>query len=408
MSLLPSLPAHPGNLDSPTNRPRATTLPTAPAAPAPAAPAAPAFRFVDLFAGIGGIRAGLVGAGGRCVYTVENDRYAVATYSANWGDVPARDIRQVQPDDLPPHEILAAGFPCQPFSLAGVSKKNHLKRLHGFDDPTSGNLFFEIIRLIGGSHEEATFQEVYSDLEGDAEESAFLKQAPASAAAPPVLLLENVRHLVSHDQKRTFRVVRRRLMNAGYRVNHAIINGASWVPQNRRRVIIVALRADLFASKFVFERPEPDESSGPRLDGTVLGPDSEDLEPYRLTAGVWNALRKHRAKHEEKGNGFGYGIAKRGGVTRTLSARYYKDGAEILIEMPSGERPRRLTPRECGNLMGFTSAELGFEFKIPESNRQAYRQFGNSVVVPQFRWIGERLSIHAEPVLNKHMVDWPG
>ncbi len=385
-----------------------TTTIALPPPPELAAPAAPAFRFVDLFAGIGGIRAGLEGAGGACVYTVENDEHAVATYSANWGEVPARDIRQVQPGDLPPHEVLAAGFPCQPFSLAGVSKKNHLKRLHGFDDPTSGNLFFEIIRLIGGSDEEATFQELYSDLEGDAEVAKFQKSAPASAAAPPALLLENVRHLVSHDQRRTFRVVRRRLMASGYRVNHAIINGASWVPQNRRRVIIVALRADLFDSKFVFEEPEPDESHGPRLDDTVLAPDGDDLERYRLTEGVWNALKKHRAKHELKGNGFGYGIAQRGGVTRTLSARYYKDGAEILIEMPDGGRPRRLTPRECGNLMGFTRAELGFEFEIPVSNRQAYQQFGNSVVVPQFRWIGECLSAYAAPVLQKHMAEWPG
>jgi DNA (cytosine-5)-methyltransferase 1 len=132
------------------------------------------------------------------------------------------------------------------------------------------------------------------------------------------------------------------------------------------------------------------------------------LEPYRLTEGVWSALKKHRAKHEQKGNGFGYGIAKRGGITRTLSARYFKDGAEILIEMADGGRPRRLTPRECANLMGFTPAELGFEFKIPVSNRQAYQQFGNAVVVPQFRWIGERLAAYAEPVLQKHMAEWPG
>ena len=144
------------------------------------------------------------------------------------------------------------------------------------------------------------------------------------------------------------------------------------------------------------------------MNGSVLAPESADLEPYRLTAGVWNALRKHREKHELRGNGFGYGIAEPGGVTRTLSARYYKDGAEILIEMADGGRPRRLTPRECASLMGFTRAELGFEFRIPVSNRQAYQQFGNSVVVPQFRWIGERLAIHAEPVLKQHMADWPG
>lgn len=363
-----------------------------------------AFRFIDLFAGIGGVRAGLQGAGGRCVYTVEKNEQALVTYSANWGEVPVRDICDVQPEDLPPHEIMAAGFPCQPFSLAGVSKKNHLKRQHGFDDPTSGNLFFEIIRLIGGSDDEATFQELYSNLEGEAEEQEFQAVAPSSTTGPPVLLLENVRHLVSHDQKRTFRVVRRRLMRSGYRVSHAIINGASWVPQNRRRVIIVALRADLFPSKFKF-RPRGDEKGGPKLDEGVLLPNSEELERYRLTPGVWNALKKHRARHEEKGTGFGYGIAKRDGVTRTLSARYYKDGAEILIEMPTGDRPRRLTPRECANLMGFSEQNIGFEFKIPVSDSQAYRQFGNSVVVPQFKWIAERIVDHVGDLFMERMKD---
>lgn len=363
----------------------------------------PAFRFVDLFAGIGGIRAGLEGARGRCEYSVENNDSAVATYEANWDAVDEGDIRDVDPEMIPHHEIMAAGFPCQPFSLAGVSMKNHLKRRHGFDDPTSGNLFFQIVRLIGGPwEEEATIREAYSDAEGREEEEEFQASEPASEKSPPVLLLENVRNLVSHDEKRTFRVIRRRLMRSGYRVSHAMINGAVWVPQNRRRVIIVALRADLFPSRFEFKSPG-DDKHGPKLDGRVLATESADLERYRLTPGVWNALQRHRAKHEAKGAGFGFGIARPGDVTRTLSARYYKDGAEILIEMSSGDRPRRLTPRECANLMGFTDEELGFEFQIPVSDRQAYQQFGNSVVVPQFRWIGEQIVGHAGEALTKHM-----
>jgi DNA (cytosine-5)-methyltransferase 1 len=395
--------ATPSTLDA-SRTDGATSLPPARSIPSPWSSPDPRFRFVDLFAGIGGIRAGLQGAHGRCEFTVENNLSALATYWANWGTTPARDIREVKAEDLPAHELLAAGFPCQPFSLAGVSKKNHLRRQHGFEDPTSGNLFFEIVRLIGGPLEDATVEEAYSDLEGPEEVDEFQVSEPTSQKAPPVLLLENVRHLVSHDQRRTFRVIRRRLMRSGYRVSHAIVNGAGWVPQNRRRVIIVGLRADLFADRFEF-KSVPSERDGPRLDGGVLLPEGPELERYRLTVGVWNALQRHRARHELKGTGFGYGIARRGGVTRTLSARYYKDGAEILIEMTSGERPRRLTPRECANLMGFTAEELGFEFRIPVSDRQAYQQLGNSVVVPQFRWIAERIVDHAGDIFAKHIRD---
>lgn len=358
------------------------------------------FRFVDLFAGIGGIRAGLSAAGGRCDYTVEKDKYAVRTYEANWGTVDARDVTQVNVGDLPPHEILAAGFPCQPFSLAGVSKKAHLGRPHGFDDATSGNRFFDIIRLVGGPWQEPVGVEEATTPDGEGGE---LDQVGTpSPGAPPIILLENVRHLLSHDQKRTFRVIQRRLLASGYRVSHALINGAVWVPQNRRRTIIVALRKDLFAGPFVFGNPG-DELNGPKLGSNVLERDSDDLERYRLTPGTWNALLKHRARHEKKGTGFGYGVAEVGGVTRTLSARYFKDGAEILIPMRDEGIPRRLTPRECARLMGFTRDHLGFDFEIPVSDSQAYRQFGNSVVVPQFRWIAREILAQAGPVLAEHM-----
>ena len=226
----------------------------------------------------------------------------------------------------------------------------------------------------------------------------------ARASSPPVVLLENVRHLIAHDERRTFRVIRRRLMQSGYLVSHTVINGAIWVPQNRHRTVIVALRADLFGGGGRFEFDDPgDPSAGPVLDDRVLEPDGPALEKYRLTDGVWKALQRHRARHESKGSGFGYGIAERGGVTRTLSARYYKDGAEILLRMPDGGRPRRLTPREAARLMGFTREHLGFDFEIHPSQVQAYRQFGNSVVVPQFKWLAEKIVARASKVFAERL-----
>ncbi|MEW6225714.1 MAG: DNA (cytosine-5-)-methyltransferase [Chloroflexota bacterium] len=364
----------------------------------------PTFRFVDLFAGIGGIRAGLEHPRGACVFTVEKDPAAILTYEANWGQVDARDIRDVHPVDIPEHEVMAAGFPCTPFSLAGVSRKNWANRAHGFKDEKAGNLFFQIVKLIGGPyHEEASIDET-RPLSDEEEASAFQAAAPAWDSAPPVLLLENVRHLIAHDERRTFRVIRRRLMQSGYLVNHRVINGAIWVPQNRQRTVIVALRADLFegGGKFVFQEPG-DPKAGPKLDDGVLEPDGDALERYRLTDGVWKALRAHRERHEGKGSGFGYSIAERDGVTRTLSARYYKDGAEILLRMPDGGRPRRLTPREAARLMGFTREHLAFDFEIPVSDVQAYKQFGNSVVVPQFQWIADRIVERADDLFAERM-----
>jgi DNA (cytosine-5)-methyltransferase 1 len=364
---------------------------------------APKFRFIDLFAGIGGIRAGLEYAAGTCVYTVEKDSSAVYTYEANWGRVHALDIQSVQPTEIPEHEVLAAGFPCGPFSLAGVSRKNWANRAHGFKDEKAGNLFFQIVRLIGGPwHSEVSIDET-RPLEDVEEWRQFQRTEPFSESAPPVLLLENVRHLLSHDEHRTFRVIRRRLMQSGYLINHDVINAAIWVPQNRRRTVIVALRADLFPSgKFTF--PDAgDPHLGPRLDDAILEPDGPELERYRLTEGVWQALQRHRARHEGRGSGFGYGLAERNGVTRTLSARYYKDGAEILLRMPDGGRPRRLTPREAGRLMGFTPKHLGFEYQIHPSDVQAYKQFGNSVVVPQFQWLADQIAGRAKDVFEERM-----
>jgi DNA (cytosine-5)-methyltransferase 1 len=361
---------------------------------------------VDLFAGIGGIRAGLEGAGGTCVFTVEKDPSAIRTYAANWGPVDVEDIRDVQPVDLPEHEVLAAGFPCTPFSLAGVSRKNWVNRAHGFKDEKAGNLFFQILKLIGGPYQEEVTLEEAGPMDEKEEARLFQAERPAWSTAPPVLLLENVRHLIAHDERRTFRVIRRRLMQSGYLVNYRVINGAIWVPQNRLRTVIVALRADLFASggRFEFDNPG-DASAGPVLDAGILEPDGPALERYRLTDGVWKALQRHRERHQDKGTGFGYGIAERGGVTRTLSARYYKDGAEILLRMPDGGRPRRLTPREAARLMGFTQANLGFEFEINASDMQAYKQFGNSVIVPQFKWVGDRIVERAGDVFSRRLAE---
>ena len=379
----------------------------------------PKFRFVDVFAGIGGMRAGLELVGGQCVSTIENDPHACRTYGANWGPVEPIDIRSVKPHALPEYDVLAAGFPCQPFSLAGVVKKESLKReslrraneavdeervqhAHGFHDPVSGNLYFEIIRLIGGPwnlpqeelEREATEADWYElDLAKEGDE--LLQTTKTLDLMPPVLLLENVRNLGSHDKGRTFRIIRRRLIRSGYHVAHKVISAAHWVPQDRRRIFIVALRRDRFDDPFVF----PETPAGIKgLTDDMLEHDPEVLETHRLTLGVWTALERHRARHREKRNGFGYGIAKIGKPTRTLSARYYKDGAEILIPLPDtmlDERKapcRRLTRTECVRLMGFEEPYLGRPFVFPERSQvQAYKQLGNAVVVPQVGWLAEAI-----------------
>lgn len=363
-----------------------------------------AFRFVDLFAGIGGLRAGLEAANGACVYSVELDSFARETYEANWGPVTGIDIREVKVEDVPAHEILGAGFPCQPFSLAGVSKKQSMGVAHGFDDAASGNLFFEIVRLIGGPWD-LGLEDLRDEAEApDSDRDRFLEEGVANGTSPPVLLLENVRNLLSHDEGRTFRVIKRRLQRSGYRVSHKIVNAAGWVPQNRRRVVIVGLRKDLFSECFEFPDP-PDPAIGPKLSADFFESDQAVLEDYRITEGTWRALQTHKARHAAAGNGFGYGLAEIGSVTRTLSARYYKDGAEILIPMLDGsEPPRRLTPKECARLMGFSREHIGREFVIPEglSDVQAYRQFGNSVVVPQFKWMASLIASTAAKVFAEN------
>ncbi|MBI1679650.1 DNA cytosine methyltransferase [Citrobacter portucalensis] len=365
-----------------------------------------AFRFIDLFAGIGGIRRGFEAIGGQCVFTSEWNKHAVRTYKANNYCDPLQhrfneDIRDITlshhdgvsdqqaaehiRQHVPEHDVLLAGFPCQPFSLAGVSKKNALGRAHGFACDTQGTLFFDVVRII-------------------------------DARRPAIFVLENVKNLKSHDQGKTFRIIMQTLNELGYDVADAadngpddpkIIDGQHFLPQHRERIVLVGFRRDLnlksdFTLRDIVTRYPPRR--------TTL---AELLEPtvdakYVLTPVLWKYLYRYAKKHQARGNGFGYGMVYPGNpdsVTRTLSARYYKDGAEILIDrgwdMALGEkdfddpqnqrhRPRRLTPRECARLMGFESPQ-GYQFRIPVSDTQAYRQFGNSVVVPAFAAVARLL-----------------
>ncbi len=301
-------------------------------------------RFIDLFAGIGGFRLALESLGMHCAFSSEWDRFAQRTYLANFGDEPAGDIRAIAAADLPEFDVLTAGFPCQAFSIAGVSKKNALGRAHGFLDETQGTLFFEVARIIRDRK-------------------------------PRAFILENVKNLVYHDGGRTFEVIRRCLADElGYHLSHRILNASSVLPQNRERIFLVGFRDRAPATEFRF--PELASERPPRLSDIL---ESHVDERYRLSDRLWNYLQEYKEKHRAAGHGFGFGLAEPTGIARTLSARYYKDGSEILIPQKTGN-PRRLTPRECARLMGFPD-----EYRIVVSDTQAYKQFGNSVAVPVVR-----------------------
>jgi DNA (cytosine-5)-methyltransferase 1 len=357
------------------------------------------FKFIDLFAGIGGIRKGFEDVGGQCVFTSEWNDQAVRTYKANWYCDETQhkfnsDIREITlPDnddrdfvyahidkEIPDHDILLAGFPCQPFSLAGVSKKNSLGRAHGFECEAQGTLFFDVARII-------------------------------DAKRPTAFVLENVKNLKSHDKGKTFRVIKDALTELGYWIADLDVNGSNdpkvidgkhFIPQHRERIVLVGFRKDLnlhegFTLKNIAQFfPEQ------KIAFAELLEQAEQVDPkYILTPKLWSYLYQYAKKHQAKGNGFGYGLVNPDNpatIARTLSARYHKDGSEILIdrgwdmklaeeefnnELNQQNRPRRLTPRECARLMGF---ELPgeYNFRIPVSDTQAYRQFGNSVVVPVF------------------------
>lgn len=299
------------------------------------------FAFTDFFAGIGGFRFALERLGGRCVFSSEWDKYSQRTYHAWHGDMPHGDIRKIKAVEIPVHDILAAGFPCQPFSIAGVSKRSSLGYAHGFRDKNQGNLFFSLATII-------------------------------QQTRPPVAFLENVKNLQSHDQGRTWRVIRETLEDLNYVVFDQVIDAAAWVPQHRERVYIVCFDRKIFGANPPFEFPNP-PAEGPKLESIL---DKNPHEKYTLSDHLWNYLQEYAERHKAKGNGFGFGLADKNGITRTLSARYFKDGSEILIPQ-EGKSPRRLTPTECARLMGFDD-----RLKIPVSDTQAYRQFGNAVVPP--------------------------
>lgn len=317
------------------------------------------FTFIDLFAGIGGFRVALEKLGGEAVFSSEWDKYSQKTYKAWFGDMPHGDIRKIEPSDIPDHDILAAGFPCQPFSIAGVSKKISLGMAHGFKDKNQGNLFFYLATIIG-------------------------------VKRPPVLLLENVKNLKSHDRGRTWEVIRKTLEEMDYAVHQNIYDAARWVPQHRERIFIVGFDKRVFGENPKFEFPESPDKQHKIKDILEKKPDQK----YILTDNLWKYLQKYAKKHKEKGNGFGFGIADPNGVSRTLSARYYKDGSEILISMAKGT-PRRLTPRECARLMGFPD-----DAKIVVSDTQAYRQFGNAVVVPVVETVASVIIKTMLPILS--------
>ncbi|MEF3078086.1 DNA (cytosine-5-)-methyltransferase [Winogradskyella poriferorum] len=313
-------------------------------------PENPNFKFIDLFAGIGGIRLAFQNNGGKCVFTSEWDSFAKKTYEANFGEVPFGDITQVSEKEIPDHDILLGGFPCQPFSIAGVSKKNSLGRQHGFLDKTQGTLFFDIARIV--EHKK-----------------------------PKVFMLENVKNLVSHDKKKTFKVITETLTELGYSIHYKVLDAKYYVPQHRERIIIVGFKKSIFKEKETFEFPEPPNTLLAIREILQKRVESK----YTLSDKLWNYLQEYKKKHQAKGNGFGFGLTDLNGVSRTLSARYYKDGAEILIPQ-RGKNPRRLTPRECARIQGFPD-----KFIIPVSNNQAYKQFGNSVAVPLIQAVGKNI-----------------
>lgn len=312
----------------------------------------PSFTFIDLFAGIGGTRTAFEKAGGKCIFTSEWDKHSQLTYYANFGEMPNGDIRSIDEKKIPDHDILLAGFPCQPFSIAGVSKNKSLGRMHGFEHKKQGNLFFDIARIL-------------------------LEKRPKA------FMLENVKNLKSHDGGNTFRVISETLEKLGYKLFVEIRDARYYVPQHRERIFIVGFRNDLYPD-IGFSFPEQSKEIKKVID--ILEEKVDDK--YTLTDGLWKYLQDYAAKHKAQGHGFGFGLIdpEKDTITRTLSARYYKDGSEILIKQ-KGKNPRRLTPRECARLMGFED-----NFKIVVSDTQAYKQFGNALCVPLVTAIAKQVT----------------
>jgi DNA (cytosine-5)-methyltransferase 1 len=316
-------------------------------------PALPKFKFIDLFAGIGGFRLAMQNLQGQCVFSSEYDKMAQRTYYTNFGEIPFGDITKEETKKWIPEkfDVLCAGFPCQPFSIAGVSKKNSLGRKHGFDDEKQGNLFFHIVEIL-------------------------------KKHRPKAFFLENVKNLVSHDKGNTFQIIRETLVALGYSFHSNVLNGKHFVPQHRARTFMVGFDESVFNGSESFQFPElPDPNKKVK---DIL--EDEVLPKYTLTNHLWKYLQDYAIKHKEKGNGFGFGLVDLNGITRTMSARYYKDGSEILIPQDT-KNPRRLTQREAARLQGYPD-----RFIVDAvSMNQAYKQFGNSVVVPLIEAIGEKI-----------------
>ena len=342
----------------------------------------PAFRFIDLFAGIGGIRLGFEANGGKCVFTSEWNKFAQKTYMENFpqdtNHTFVGDITTVDEQDIPDHDVLLAGFPCQPFSIAGVSKKNAMGKPHGFECTTQGTLFFDVARIIAEKR-------------------------------PKAFLLENVKNLLSHDKGNTFKVIIETLeKELGYVVHYKVIDGQHFVPQHRERILIVGFKEE---TDFTWDDLQLPEKGAVKMSSILHSQNGEEEaeEPYTegskakinakytLTPNLWSYLQGYAEKHRKAGNGFGFGLVDNDSVARTLSARYYKDGSEILVSQGKRKRPRRLTPRECARLMG-----LPEHFKIPVSDTQAYRQFGNSVVMPVMQEVARIMTPHIEHLCSKN------
>jgi len=304
------------------------------------------FDFIDLFAGIGGIRIPFQELGGRCVFTSEWDKFAQKTYRINFGEQPEGDITKIDEHDIPAFDVLLGGFPCQPFSQAGLKR--------GFAD-TRGTLFFEIERILNFHR-------------------------------PKAFLLENVKQLRGHDKGRTLAVILNHLEALNYYVKYDVLRAGDFgVPQNRERIYIVGISKDHFNLptdyNFIFPTPTHQETSV----GNILEKNVD--EKYTISDQLWEGHQRRKKEHEEKGNGFGYSLFNsKSTYTNTLSARYYKDGSEILIDQGKELNPRKLTPRECARLQGFPE-----KFIIPVSDTQAYKQFGNSVAVPVIREVARKI-----------------
>lgn len=318
-------------------------------------PINPNFTFVDLFAGMGGFRIAMQEQGGKCVFSSEWNKYAQKTYFVNFGEMPFGDITKDATKRYIPKkfDVLCAGFPCQPFSIAGVSKKKSLGRETGFKDKTQGTLFFDVADIINRHR-------------------------------PKAFYLENVKNLTSHDKGNTFRIIKETLEELDYSIHYQVMDGQTYVPQHRERIMIVGFDKKLFHGKEQFSFPEQHQSN--RSIKEILDP--EVPSKYTLSDHLWSYLQAYAEKHKAKGNGFGFGLVDVNGISRTLSARYYKDGSEILIPQGEGRNPRKLSPRECARLMGYPD-----KYRLDQvSDVQAYRQCGNSVVVPLITAVSEQIA----------------